>query len=220
MAWYVFALVEEVPSRSPGKGLAAAITFRPAAGFFAAVERRADVPPVELGALQAHQRIVERMASHAPSILPVRFGTLLTAEEIDESLDERESELEEAFALVRRRSQMTWRARTTRSAERPTPPTRPTARPITGAEYLERAARATKPPATGMFRRIDNGPGSLAAAKRYQPRSASLPEALYHLVDRSRLDAYVDAARPLQAPAARVTLSGPWAPYAFVPELF
>jgi hypothetical protein len=85
---------------------------------------------------------------------------------------------------------------------------------------LQRAARAIKPPTTGVFRRIDTGPGSLAAAERYQPRSAALPEALYHLVDRTRIDAYVAAAQPLQASIAGVTLSGPWAPYAFVPELF
>lgn len=221
MSWYVFALVDRVPRTSAGKGLSAPVAFRRAGPGFAAVERRADVPPLELGSLQAHQRVVERIARDARAILPVRFGTLLTTADIDESLADREDELEEAFALVRERRQMTWRLRTPRKAVRGQRPAgRSTARTLSGAEYLENALRVTKAPASGTFRRIADGVGSLSVAERYQQRTHTLPDALYHLVDRAKLDAYETASKRMQTASPAAVLSGPWAPYAFVPELF
>ena len=112
MPLYVFALMDAAPSGSGGRGLNAAVTFRRVTGVFAAVERRADVPPIALGSLTSHQRIVERLAARVPAILPVRFGTLLTLEALKETLEERDDELTEALDLVRGRRQMTWRLRT------------------------------------------------------------------------------------------------------------
>jgi Gas vesicle synthesis protein GvpL/GvpF len=221
MAWYVFALLDAVPRASPGRGLSAPISFRRSADVFAAVERRADVPPIELGALRAHQQIVERIASKARAILPVRFGTLLTTDEIDESLSEWEPELEEAFDLVRGRQQMTWRVRKSRRAEQVfATASREKSRAMSGVEYLQKASRATNPPSSGVLRRIEDSIGHLVVAKRYQQESAALPDALYHLIDRTQLTAYREASSRLVTSTSSVTLSGPWAPYAFVPEIF
>jgi hypothetical protein len=221
MAWYVFALVDAVPARPAGKGFASAVVFRPAAKFFAAAERRADVPPTEFGSLQAHQQIVERIASSASSILPVRFGTLLTVDEIEESLAEREEEIDESFAFVRGRRQMTWRVRSSRTSSPGRARAASSTRQVrSGAAYLRAAAGAAMVPSSGVFRRIADTVGRLAVAERYQPRSSTLPDALYHLVDRTRLDAYATASKRLQSGAPIAALSGPWAPYAFVPELF
>jgi hypothetical protein len=93
MPLYVFALIDAAPAGPSGRGLGSSLTFRRVAGVFAAVERRADVPPVEMGSLAAHQRIVERLADRVSAILPVRFGTLLTIEELEESLTDRDEEL-------------------------------------------------------------------------------------------------------------------------------
>lgn len=111
MPLYVFALIDAAPAGPPGRGLGSSLTFRRVAGVFAAVERRADVPPVEMGLLAAHQRIVERLAGRVSAILPVRFGTLLTIEELEEALADRDEELADALDFVRGRRQMTWRVR-------------------------------------------------------------------------------------------------------------
>ena len=220
MPWYVFALTDAAPDGSPGKGLAAPVAFRRFGPFLAAVERRGDVPPAEFGVLHTHQQIVERLATRLPAILPVRFGTLLTDEEIEAALEHREDELLEAFDLVRGRRQMTWRLRSRRQAS-PRETRQRVARPAaSGAEYLRRALHATKSAPPAAFRRVRDGVGRLAVAERYQPRTATLPDALYHLIDRTRVDAYATASTGLQKSASTLILSGPWAPYAFAPELF
>ena len=109
MSWYVFALVDAPPHGPLGRGLKGALRARAAAGAFALVERRADVPPPELGSLRRHQAVVSRIANAVPAILPVRFGTLLDDDALDEALADREADIAEAFALVRHHVQFTWR---------------------------------------------------------------------------------------------------------------
>ena len=92
-----------------GKGLTGPLSIRKLAGAFAVVERRADVPPVEFGSLKKHQEVVARLARQVPAILPVRFGTLLDDDHLDEATSERDDEIAEAFDLVRNRVQFTWR---------------------------------------------------------------------------------------------------------------
>jgi hypothetical protein len=219
MPFYVFALTDTAPVGPAGRGLGASLAFRPVAGAFAAVERRADVPPVELGSLRSHQRVVEQLAARVPAILPVRFGTLLTSDEIGEALDERDDELAEAFELVRGRQQLTWR---TRGGTRQSAGVAPSGgrEGLSGADYLRRAHRASTPALPKTFRRVRDAAGRLAAAERYQPRTLTLPESLYHLVDRTRLEAYERATQALRSRPATLIVSGPWAPYAFVPDLF
>jgi len=215
MAWYVFALLDAVPSRRMGTGLSGPITLREMSACYVAAERRADVPPIELGALSAHHRVVARLWKDAPAVLPVRFGTLLEPEHIAEALEDKDDDVTEAFNVVRGRAQFSWRAPRARSAR-----SRVVRAPdeLSGTEYLRRAARALTPPPrfSPIRRRLE----TLIAAERYEPSRAALPEALYHLVDRTSIDQYVSAASdiPLPSPLAP-TLSGPFPAYAFVPEL-
>src|SRR5262249_26015890 len=109
MAWYVFALVDAMPSGRPGRGLSGPLAVRPMAGALLVVERRADVPPTEFGVLSAHHAVVADVAARVPAILPVRFGTLMEQADLEEALNERDDEIAEAFALVRNRTQFTWR---------------------------------------------------------------------------------------------------------------
>jgi len=217
MPLYVFALMDAAPSGSGGRGLNAAVTFRRVTGVFAAVERRADVPPIALGSLTSHQRIVERLAARVPAILPVRFGTLLTLEALKETLEERDDELTEALDLVRGRRQMTWRLRTASAEPRQRSPRSPVS---SGTEYLQRATRAATSTPSPAFRSVRACTGRLAIAERHQQQTSTLPESLYHLIDNGRADEYLQAARDLRASARALTVSGPWAPYAFVPDLF
>jgi hypothetical protein len=216
MAWYVFALLDRPPSRRAGKGLAAPITVREFAGCLVAAERRADVPPVELGALNRHHAVVARLWNDTPAVLPVRFGTLLAGAEIAEALEDKDEELAEAFDLVRGRAQFSWRA--THRHRAPAAATIQRPEPMSGAEYLRRAARASTPPP--RFAPIRRRLKPFITTERYQPSGSALPETLYHLVDRESIDAYLAAASRIPSSASSApALSGPFPPYAFVPEI-
>ena len=217
MAWYVFALLDAAPSRRAGKGLNGPIALRRMGAWYVAAERRADVPPVELDALKKHHLVVARLWKHVPAMLPVRFGTLLDSAEIADALDGKEEELAEAFDLVRGRAQFSWRApRATRRAT--SAPVIKQPRTMSGTEYLRRAARAPTPPA--RFSSIRRALAPFIAAERYDPSRPALPETLYHLVDRKRIDTYRAAASRIRSSSSLApTLSGPFPPYAFVPEI-
>ena len=59
----------------------------------------------------------------------------------------------------------------------------------------------------------------LVAVERYQAATASLPAALYHLVDREGVDRYMRTAGELTAASAALRVTGPFPPFAFTPEL-
>jgi hypothetical protein len=216
MAWYVFALLDCPPSRRAGKGLAAPITVREFAGCLVAAERRVDVPPVELGTLNRHHAVVARLWNDTPAVLPVRFGTLLASAEIAEALEDKAEELAEAFDLVRGRAHFSWRAAARQRVRAAATILR--TEPMTGAEYLRRAARVSTPPP--RFAPIRRRLKPFITTERYEPSRSALPETLYHLVDRESIDAYLAAASRISPPASPApALSGPFPPYAFVPEI-
>ena len=167
MPWYVFALVDEKPRGRPGTGLAGGLLARPIAGGFAIVERRADVPPPELGTLKKHDAVVTRLAEAVPAILPVRFGTLLDIEEIDEALLDRDEEIAAAFDAVRGRQQFTWRgaARASRSVQGGTGG-RGVKAAASGTAYLRAAARASRAAPPPPFRAARSGQALGFAALR------------------------------------------------------
>ena len=53
--------------------------------------------------------------------------------------------------------------------------------------------------------------------QRYQPPTAALPEAVYHLVAASDARAYADASALAAIP--HLAMSGPFPPFAFAPEI-
>lgn len=223
MAWYVFALVDERPRGRPGAGLGGGLSSQPVPGGFAVVERRVDVPPVEFGTLTQHDAVVARLAGAVPAILPVRFGTLLEPEEVEEALADRDEEIAEAFALVRSRLQFTWRRASRRqpAARRPVAvaPRGRDPRAGEGAAYLRRAARLANPAPPAVFRVVRENLRSLVAAERYQAETGVLPESLYHLVDRASAQRYRLGAAKLVAASSVVRVTGPFPPFAFAPEL-
>jgi hypothetical protein len=235
MAWYVFALVDAIPSGRAGRGLTGALSIRKLAGAFAVVERRADVPPTEFGSLKKHQEVVGRIASRVPAILPVRFGTLLESADLEESVRDRDEEIAEAFDMVRDRVQFTWRRRVrgarrevggarreTRGARRADGDSKSETRadlPKSGAEYLRQAARAVAPAPPAAYRALGATLGPLVAARRYQPGTAVLAEAVYHLVEKKQVTRYLAAADSLKSSSPALVMSGPWPPFAFAPEI-
>jgi hypothetical protein len=216
MPWYIFALVDRAPEGRPGGGLGGALSSRAVPGGFAILERRADVPPAEFGTLKTHDAVVARLAEAVPAILPVRFGTLMEMEEIEEALQDREEEIADAFAVVRHRVQFTWRRAAPGLRTNRRSPTR-TAR--SGTEYLRRAAKAAKPAPPAAFKAIHERLRTLIAAERYQPATGSLPDSLYHLVERANASRYRSVAEGLAQASPALTLTGPFAPFAFAPEV-
>lgn len=222
MPYYVYALVDERPAGRLGRGLGGAVSSRPVPGGFAVVERRADVPPAEFGTLKKHDRLVGAVAEQVAAILPVRFGTLLEPEEIEEALQDREDDVAAAFALVRGRVQFTWRRREQPSSRSGTPALSPAAAratPGAGAAYLRRAARAANPPPPVVFRISREKLRPMIVQERYQPATASLPDSLYHLVDRASAARYRLIAEKLGSATSALRVTGPWAPFAFTPDL-
>lgn len=222
MAWYVFALVDRVPRKRAGRGFSAPLSFTRVAGAFAAVERRADVPPTEFGVLRKHNAIVSRLAKLVPAILPVRFGTLLDSDELEDRLSDRDEELAEAFALVRNRVQFTWRLKGGGGARpwagRPKTSQYQGLAVASGAEYLRRAAAAARPSAPRAYRSVHAALVPLIAAQRYQAKTPGAADALYHLVGVRDVRRYLSAAGAVLRSDPQLSLTGPWPPFAFAPE--
>lgn len=225
----MFALVDAMPSRRPGKGLTGSLSIRKLGRAYAVVERRTDVPPLEFGTLRRHQDVVKQLAACVPAILPVRFGTLLDSHALEEAVSERGDEIDEAFDVVRGHVQFTWRLGRKAADERPRKeggrPGMGTAKeagaslPQSGAEYLRHAARAASASPPPAWRVVRTALAPLVTAERYQHPTASLPESLYHLVPQEAAIRYSTLAAALRHQRPSLTTTGPWPPFAFAPEI-
>jgi Gas vesicle synthesis protein GvpL/GvpF len=219
MPWYVFALVDRPPAGPKGKGLSGALGLRSVPGGLAVVERRADVPPAEFGPLKRHHDVVAALAARVPAILPVRFGTLLDDDAIDDALADRGEEIEQALEAVRYRVQFTWRRKARTSRRAPARTKVEETSDLSGTDYLRRAARTAKPSPPASWRSLRAALAPLISAEVYQSATATTPESLYHLVARDTVARYSTAATELRRADAALTLTGPWAPFAFAPRV-
>jgi hypothetical protein len=179
-------------------------------------------------ALRAHDAVVRRTARIAPAVLPVRFGTLVASERsLVALLDEWSDELLAALALVDRRCQMTLRLFAPAGAV--SPPKESGARDTAAAEgslpgtsYLERRARAhARAQSAPELEPLRDALASIVAAERITRHDQGpLLLTAYHLIPRGAAPAYRKLLqRHAELLRARATVSGPWPPYAFVPEL-
>jgi len=217
---YVFALAEQKARSFTAAGHR--IEFVEASGVFAAVERSAVRPAVSEAALRTQHEVVGCIAHRLDAVLPARFGALVDLRELEAIVSRRRHAILEALALVRGRGQMTVRlfdadVRGVSAA----PPAGGSA--ATGTEYLRARGRA----ATG--RSLPEEAASIAAAvrgitaaERIEAGHGRVSATLYHLVDRTAVDAYAAALAPFRSGSGgrAVTISGPWAPFAFAPELW
>jgi Gas vesicle synthesis protein GvpL/GvpF len=182
-------------------------------------------------ALRGHDTVVRRIARVAPAVLPVRFGTLVDSDRSLVALLEAWSEdLQKALALVDRHSQMTLRLFALAGTPAPSEQSGPgeeadeadEAAAHPGTSYLTRRARAhaiaQSAPELEPLR--DTFASIVAAERIVRHDHGPLVLTAYHLIPRSSVTTY---RRLLQRHAAalpyRAVLSGPWPPYAFVPEL-
>jgi hypothetical protein len=190
-------------------------------------ERAGPVLPT-VRALRAHDAVVRRTARIAPAVLPVRFGTLVASDDsLVALLDEWSDELLTALALVDRRCQMTLRLFAPAGAVSPpeesgAPENGAVEGALPGTSYLEGRARAqARAQSAPELDPLREALASIVAAERITRHDQGpLLLTAYHLIPRGSAPAY---RKLLQRHAgllhARATVSGPWPPYAFVPEL-
>jgi hypothetical protein len=203
----VYALASPAP-RSRIRGIAGeplrAVTVARVTAIVADVRRS---PRPTRDQARRFDAVMRRLAAVAPSLLPVRFGTVVGEEELAFILKSRGPALLAALRHVRNRVQMTTRVFDVES-HLPNPESRI---PRSGAEYLrQRAARARVAeldPLRGAVRRW-------VRDERVETRGRIVT--LHHLVPRTSADAYRRALeRAAGEQRRRVIMSGPHPAYAF-----
>jgi hypothetical protein len=168
-----------------------------------------DIPLEE--ALRHQHAVVVALADRFDPILPVRFGARMTAKRITEVIARSTDALATGLAHVRGRRQMTVRVIG--------PPMPSLAGPASGADYLaqRRAARALPLEA----RPLDRALAPFVVDRRVLPARGRIRLTIFHLVNREDVRSYETAAKAAAAQIGpwRISLSGPWPPFAFAPEL-
>jgi hypothetical protein len=172
-------------------------------------------------ALAAHDAVVRRLAGRFDALLPVRFGERVRNEaDLATLLGPRSHDLAEALERVRGCEQMTLRVF---GDPDPVPDPREPDHGGPGTRYLEarrrEAERASSLPEIEPLRKILQ---PLLQGERIERREQGrLLGSVYHLVRRESVPAYLAAVREAEGKLGdrRITVSGPWPPYAFAPGL-
>jgi Gas vesicle synthesis protein GvpL/GvpF len=220
---YLYALVGAPPSGDAGRGLRREpLRVLPGRGFHVVVGRMDALPVATTAALRRHDATLRRIAATVDAVLPIRFGSAVPDEDAAvRLLAPRALELAGRLAQVRGHEQMTLRVFGPRrpSRARAAVPAKagrtrlgPGARYLVARRHLHEGAAA---PELDPIRPLLDG---LVSDERVQ-RHATPPllASVYHLVPRGRRKEYrarVARAAGQLAPL-RLTVSGPWPPYAF-----
>jgi len=184
-------------------------------GIFAVTESLAQAPAVSEEALRRQQAVVSSIAARTDAVLPARFGSFVEADELRRLIDTRRDVIRKALDLVRGREQMTVRI----MGGAPLPIAAAADVPLTGTAYLNARRAQSSGAALPGVEAVQRAVKDLAAADRVQPGPALVT--IYHLIASGSSDSYrarlADVAAELTPLLLRVT--GPWPPFAFVPEL-
>jgi hypothetical protein len=212
---YLYALVGDRPRRAPGRGLRREpLSILAVRGFHVVAGRMPAAPAATATALRRHDATVRRIAATVDAVLPMRFGSAVPDEAAAARLlGPRAIELAGRLAHVRDHEQMTVRVFGEVAPRAPRRLRGPRRGP--GARYLAARRRIHGVPELDPIRPLLDG---LVADERVQ-RHATPPllASVYHLIPRGRRAQY--RARLARAAAGlaplRLTVSGPWPPYAF-----
>jgi hypothetical protein len=212
---YVFAIARDRAPAFEFEGHR--IEFIPVAGIAAAIEQVDAPPSLSEASLRLQHEIVLRVAARVNEILPVRFGAVMDRQELDRVLTSRKGPLEDALDLVRSRVQMTIRVRHNE-------PVAPAAKvslasgKVTGTAYLEGRRAATSQPLSPVAATIIAAVRQFVVAERHDSAPRSGTVATYHVIERRDVLRYRAALSHLDAAVGSV--SGPWPPFAFAPDLW
>ncbi|MEP6917771.1 MAG: GvpL/GvpF family gas vesicle protein [Acidobacteriota bacterium] len=189
---------------------------------YAAVERIEERPALSEDSLRTQHAIVAQVAERVDAVLPARFGSVVDAGELTRLVVLRRDAIGQALDLVRGRVQMTVRRFT--SLVRSAAPALPAARsgPISGTAYLQERRSAATPVLSSDIDAITAAVRGLVASERAEAGHGHVAATVYHLVDRGTVEAYTDAIDALRSHVGTdtLTVSGPWPPFAFVPDLW
>lgn len=162
-------------------------------------------------ALAAHDAVVRRLADRFEAILPVRFGEAVKDDaELVKLLAPRAPRFAEALERVRGCAQMTLRV-----FGGPEPLAEPD-QGGPGTRYLEARRRARSLPEIAPL--LNALRPLLREERTVRHDQGSYFGTAYHLVRREDVAAYLSLVEKIET-SRRVTVSGPWAPYAFAPGL-
>jgi hypothetical protein len=169
-------------------------------------------PPLSIEALRAHEAAVRRIADAVEACLPARFGAAASDEgALRQAFAGREAELRDALSLVKGREQMTLRVH---GPGAPAPAFAPAG---PGTRYLEERRRARRVPELDPLR---TALAQVVRAERVERHSEpGLLASVYHLIDRGAAPAYARAVETADIEGLRLTVSGPWPPWSFAPEV-
>ncbi|HLU46606.1 MAG TPA: GvpL/GvpF family gas vesicle protein [Planctomycetota bacterium] len=240
---YLYALTA-IPMSSPGEGmLGEPLRVVRCDGIFAVLGDVPRLPRPTPELLQKQDSVVRRLATCTDALLPARFGQAASSEEtLLDSIRSDARDLRARLELVRGCEQMTLRFFATRldgdgatnaragDATHGTDPVsgdddRGPSRESPGLAYLRArstlyrspTAESSLPGAAALLVRLR---GVTRGEKFRKHDRAPLVASVYHLVPRTSIATYmarISEARPL-APSFRISMSGPWPPYAFAQE--
>jgi hypothetical protein len=185
-----------------------------AAGLAAVVGEMARAPRPTIAAFRRHDAVVRALAGKLPAILPVRFGNCLGgADDLRLVLEARRDPLHAALRRVRGRVQMTLRGVDNEGA--PPPPRIVIARDASGRAYLRaRALSAAREHEEHALAPLLPAVSRWVRAEKVERRAGIA--SVHHLVPRGCVAAYARAMhRTAEAAGVRMTLTGPFPPYAF-----
>lgn len=215
---YVYALVDrKLPAlKVSGRTIEAVQVGH----LYAMAQRTEHAPVISEEALREQYDVVLELHERTAAILPARFGSLVDYAELTRIVTLRHAQLAAALDLVRNREQMTVRligsAATPDAADRRVPAG--AARP--GTRYLEERRAAAGYPLPEAAARLTAAVRSLIVADKAEPGEGNVRGILHHLIERRSSAAYCRAlalaASDVDFP---VKVTGPWPPFAFVPEL-
>ena len=227
MPLYVYAIVSRrVRASSFSPGARTGLRAVNGGGMAAIVADCDERPAPTESALRKHDAVVRRIARGVSAILPARFGTVVdTDRSLTALLEAWSAELESALGLVERREQMTLRLFGGGAAVADASPPlsrEPDTGDHPGTSYLSRLARAqARARSAPELEPLTAALAHIVTAERISRHDAGpLLLTAYHLIPRGKARVYRAALkRHAAALGLRVIASGPWPPYAFVPEL-
>lgn len=179
-------------------------------GIFVIGERRDSVPAVSESELQRQHAIVLRLADAVPALIPARFGSLLEESELAAILRQRKALIRTTLAHVRDNVQMTLRMAGAAGATAESPP-------ASGRDYLHRRRDELIPAVPAHSENLLRELRALVLDDRRRSGERGIVT-IYHLIRRADVKEYRDTVTSVGTPG--IAVSGPFAPFAFAPDLF
>jgi Gas vesicle synthesis protein GvpL/GvpF len=218
---YLYALLSAAPSCETGIGVCAEpLRIVRTGGLVALVGDVTEVPAPSPIILRAQDAVLRRLAAALDAVLPVRFGTLLPDDAaLAEALANRGPQLARALDRVAGCEQMTLRVWGEAPAAAPMAATDtggPGTRYLAGRRQAHERARRV-PELEPLRQRL----GDLVREERVERHDRPpLLATVQHLIARGTGPRYLEVSHAARASVGpwRVSVSGPWLPYAFSDE--